>query len=580
MKELILLFGLIAAAGLFSCNSSPGVKADLVLTNGYIYTVDKDRTVARAVAIADGTIIYAGTDEGTKNYTGEKTQVVDLKGRMLLPAFTDSHNHPDWAVTMLFDVQLYKAESAEDCLEKISIFMAEHPDIEALRGFGWMDDIFGSHGPTKEILDGIVPNIPAFLISESGHEAWVNSKTLELAGITRDTPDPAGGSIVRDADGNPSGTLKEWSAMALVANAVPTYTAGQMQEGLRYYQEKAHSMGITTSYIAEVMEDNPGDLKALRDFEASGEMTIRFPAAVLINPISDPAEIEGIVKNLIELRDGEAGGNFEIIAAKLIMDGTLEGATAYMEKDYIYPPDTRGELLWVPDLYNEMCAAIDKAGMQIHVHSIGNAATRIALDGLSYARNKNGTRDARPILAHLQFVNSSDISRLAQLGAIAVPSPFWFVIDIFYQQAVAYIGKALADRQYPMLSFFNNGTVVASSSDFPVVPVPAPLIGIEVGVTRKVPAGSGDYIQPDYDHSLNPSEKVTVEQMIESYTINGAYASFLEKKTGSIEVGKKADLILLDKNILQIPPEEIHTASVLLTYFEGREVYRSDSYAE
>ncbi|PWH16937.1 MAG: amidohydrolase [Anaerolineae bacterium] len=551
-----------------------GEKANLVLLNGYIYTVDPARSIAEAVAIKGDTILYVGKNQGAQAFIGNDTQVIDLQGRMVLPAFVDSHAHATSGVSDIYEVSLYGIDSVEKYQQTIREFLAENPDLKALQGAGWINNVFGPQGPTTAMLDEIVPDIPAVLYSEDYHSVWVNSKALQLAGITRDTPDPQGGVIERDANGNPSGTLRE-TAADLVAEVIPPYTVEQYLEGLEYFQDFAHSLGITTVYVPSLPGGFGEALEALHEFDRSGKMSIRFPTAAGINP-EDPISKVDEIRGLIEK---EKGGNFEVIGAKIFMDGVLEGSTAYLEQPYSHLPGSRGELLWEPQKYNEVCAALDRAGIQIHVHSIGDASTRITLDGFAYARQQNGPRDARNLITHLQLVNPADIERMADLDVIAVPQPYWFVVDTYYTQAVEYIGKQRADRQYPMKSFFDKGIVVASASDYPVSWPPNPFYAIEIGVTRTVPQSLGDiYVDADFQTPLNPQERVTVEKMIASFTINGAYATFLENQIGSIEVGKKADLIVLSQNILQIPPSDIHRTTVLLTFFEGKEVYRSEDY--
>jgi predicted amidohydrolase YtcJ len=364
--------------------------------------------------------------------------------------------------------------------------------------------------------------------------------------------------------------------MDLVADVIPPYTVEQYKEGLVYFQDFAHSLGLTTVYIPGLPVGGEDDVKALQELEASGNMTTRFPTAIKIDP-QDGVEV---VDKLVQQIEAEDGGPFEIVAAKIFMDGVLEGGTAYLEEPYVYKPDN-GELLWDPPKYNEMCAALDKAGIQIHVHSIGDASTRITLDGFAYAREQNGPRDSRNMITHLQLVRPEDIQRFADLSVIAVPQPYWFVVDTYYTQAVEYVGQERADMQYPMKSFFDKGVKVASASDYPVSWPPNPMLAMEIGVTRTVPAGETDaYVEPDYETALTPEEDVTIEQMIESFTINGAYAIFKENEIGSLEVGKKADFVVLSQNLLEIDPKEIHNTTVLLTFFEGREVYRSEAYSE
>jgi len=555
--------------------AAPAVEpADLVLTNGVIYTVDKDRSVVEALAVRGGIIVYAGDNVGAQELVGAETKVVDLEGKFVLPGLMDSHAHATSGVSDLYEVPLYGIGSVEEYQQTIADFLAAAPDLAALQGAGWINSVFGPKGPTAAMLDEVAPEIPVVLYSEDYHSAWVNTKALEAAGVTKDTPDPAGGIIERDAEGNPLGTLRE-TAMDLVADVIPPYTVEQYVEGLVYFQDFAHSLGLTTVYIPSLPGGGEAGVDALHKLEASGGMTVRFPTALGVFPENDTT----IVNEIVQRREEEAGGAFEIAAAKIFMDGVLEGGTAYLEEPYSYQPGN-GELLWDPQKYNEMCAVLDKAGVQIHVHSIGDASTRITLDGFAYAREQNGPRDSRNMITHLQLVHPEDIDRFADLDVIAVPQPYWFVVDTYYTQAVEYVGQERADMQYPMKRFFDKGVKVASASDYPVSWPPDPMLAMELGVTRTVPSESEIYVDPDYETALTPEEDVTIEQMIESFTINGAYAIFKEDEIGSLEVGKKADFIVLSQNLLEIDPKEIHNTVVLLTYFEGQEVYRSEGYSE
>jgi predicted amidohydrolase YtcJ len=556
-----------------ACLAAPQ-PADLVLTDGFIYTVDVERTVAQAMAVTGDTIVYVGDDQGAQAYVGPNTTVIDLDGKLVLPGLIDSHAHATSGVSDIYEVFLYGIDSVEGYQQTIADFISYTPGLTALQGAGWINAVFGPNGPTAAMLDEVVADIPAVLYSEDYHSAWVNSKSLELAGITGETPDPAGGIIERDENGNPLGTLRE-TAMDLVAGVIPPYTNEQYIEGLAYFQDFAHSLGLTTVYIPSLPGGDENALQALHDFESSGQMTIRFPTAINVNPDDDVS----VVQDILALQEAEAGGNFWIQAVKIFMDGVLEGGTAYLEEPYLHQPGN-GEILWDPQHYNDICAALDEAGIQIHVHSIGDAATRITLDGFAYARQENGSRDARNMITHLQLVNPDDMARFADLGVIAVPQPYWFVVDTYYYQAVDYVGQERADRQYPMKSFFDLGVKVASASDYPVSWPPDPMLATEIGVTRTVPLDSEIYVEPDYLTPLVPAEGVTVEQMIESFTINGAYAIFMEDQIGSLEVGKKADFIVLSQNILQIDPREIHATVVLLTYFDGQEVFRHETFEE
>ena len=549
--------------------TSPDYTAELVLTNGVIYTVDPARRITQALAVNGNRIVFVGSSAEVEAWIGPQTRVIDLQGKMVLPGFVDSHCHVASGVCEIYEPILHGIHNIEGYQQAVRDFVAARPDLLGIQAGGWVNAVFGPHGPTKELLDAVVPGIPALLFSEDYHNAWANSKALEMAGITAQTPDPADGIIERDTAGNPSGTLRE-TAVDLAKKAIPAYTVAQIQEGLTYFQNKAHALGITTAYNPLVSMKDRTDLQALHEWEQSGSMRLRVPSAVEVEP-RDPIDV---LQELIQIRDREQGEYFQIVAAKIFMDGVLEGGTAYLEEPYLHVPGSRGILNWELQNFNRMCVALDRAGFQIHVHSIGDAATRVTLDGFAEARRQNGKRDSRHSITHIQLVHAADIERFAELGVVAVPQPYWFVVDANYDLACQYIGPECAARQYPMKSFFEKDIVVASASDYNVTLHPNPLLAIELGVTRTVPSDDSTFADPDFDTSLVPGERVSVEEMIASFTINGAYAAFLEAEVGSLEVGKKADFIVLDQNILSLEPTEIHHTRVLLTFFDGQEVYR------
>jgi predicted amidohydrolase YtcJ len=263
---------------------------------------------------------------------------------------------------------------------------------------------------------------------------------------------------------------------------------------------------------------------------------------------------------------------FQTPAAKIFVDGVVEGGTAYLLDPYAHKPEFCGEPIWGPEKLNQVCTVLDKVGLQIHLHVIGDAAARITLDALEQAQATNGKRDARHLVTHLQLVAPEDIPRFAQLGIIGLPQPFWFKIDDYYTElALPYLGKERADKQYPMQSFIDAGVVMASSSDFPVTIPFDPLIAIQTGITRSSTRDAAQGV-------LWVEERATLAAMIESYTLSGAYANFLEKETGSIEVGKQADLIILDRNLFEIPTDEISKVKVLMTLVAGQEVFRASNF--
>jgi len=536
--------------------------SDLVFVNGAIYTVDRNQPWAQAVVIKGSRIIFVGTTEGAKPHIGPETTLVDLAGKMILPGFIDAHTHASQAMDLVGNISLFSAESVEEYQQTITTFISGHPERDYYRGTGWSDTIFPNIGPRKEILDAIDPNKPIALVSYDCHSMWVNSVTLEKAGISSTTSDPVGGRIERDPEtGEPSGTLREL-AFKLVEDVIPDYTIEERKDALIAYQAMASQVGITT--VHDPMFD-PESTQVYRILAEDGKLKIRFRSAITLDPLKD---INQQISEIVEECAKPAHQNFMIQSAKIFVDGVVEGGTAYLLEPYAHKPDFRGEPLWDPELLKSACASLDKEGLQIHLHVIGDAATRITLDALEFARKLNGARDSRHLATHLHLVAPEDISRFVDLGVVGVPQPFWFKVDDYYSElALPYLGKVRADKQYPMKSFIDAGAIMASSSDFPVTIPFDPLIAIQRGVTRKGNEKSTNEV-------LWPEERATLDEMVASYTWNGAYANFIENDTGSIEVGKQADLVVLERNLFEIPVSEISRTKVLMTMVAGQETFR------
>jgi predicted amidohydrolase YtcJ len=477
---------------------------NLVLKNGSVYSVDRERNWAQAIAIAEGEIAFVGSNEGLEPFVTSDTVVIDLDGKMVLPGFVDAHAHPSWAMDYVGNINLYLLSSIEEYTQVIAEYADSHPSAEVLRGSGWDNRFFSSHGPDKATLDALVPDRPLSLMSYDGHSLWVNSATLERARITKDTPDPDGGLIERDpATGEPSGTLRE-TALQLVEKVLPDYTIAERKNALLAYQEMAVRAGVTLSHDA--MLEGPS-IAAFEELAKENLLKIRFRGSLLMEPDQG---IKEQVESMLGVRSRYTHPYFQVNAAKIFVDGVIEGGTAYLLEPYEHRPDFRGEPIWRPGILNQMSAALDKEGVQIHVHVIGDAAARITLDALAYAREMNGTRDSRHLVTHLQLVKPEDIPRFHELGVIGVPQPFWFKVDDYYRNlALPYLGKTRADSQYPMRSFIDSGVVMASASDFTVTIPFDPLIGIQTGITR-----SAVGLEPE--EVLWPEEKATLDEMIES----------------------------------------------------------------
>ena len=536
--------------------------ADLILTGAAVYTLDGARSWAECVAVRDGRVAYVGTAAGAADFRGPATRVVDLSGKMVLPSFHDAHVHPVSGGMDLALCNLADASTREKVLEVIRKYAASHPSAAWIEGGGWELPLFPGASPTRQELDAVVPDRPASLSAADGHSSWVNTRALQIAGITRATPDPPNGRIERDVDGNPSGTLRE-SAQRLVDRHIPDPSPEAYADGLRRGLAMANRLGIT-SFI----EANAGDriLAAYAGAERGGWLTARVVASLSVDTTKGPEQ----VGELSRKRAAFTHGRLRATAAKIFEDGVIESETAALLEPYLGTSGA-GTPRLDKEAFDRLATALDKEGFQIHVHAIGDRAVRLTLDALEAARKANGARDARPLIAHLQLIDPADIPRLRRVGAIADFQPFWaFADDYIEKLTIPKLGPERSRWIYPIASVAATGAVIAGGSDWSVSSM-NPLDAIEVAVTRRdLGVASGP--------AFIPEERLGLPEAIAAYTIAGAYAAFEEKETGSIEVGKAADLIVLDRNLFEVPPEKIHEAKVLWTLLEGREVWREPSF--
>jgi len=555
------------AAGTMTAPAGPPASpAELVLTGGAVYTVDAARSWADTVAVRGGRIAYVGTADGAKAWIGPSTRVVELGGRFVLPGFHDSHLHPISGGMRMLRCELSGATTAAEAVERVRAYAAAHPDRFWIVGRGWELPLFPAANPRKEALDTVISDRPVYLTSADGHSAWVNSRALALAGITAQTPDPPGGRIERDpATGEPSGTLRE-AAKPLVSRLLPETTQEERRAGLERAIELAHRAGLVGLFDATV---DAIELPIYRDLDREGKLQMHVGIGMYID---DEKAFAPQLAEIIALRKQDWGPHVHLTTAKLYVDGVIESGTAALLAPYLNRGGSRGELLWDEARLREAAIALDREGFQIHVHAIGDRAIRVTLDAIEAARSANGPRDRRPTLAHIELFDPADVPRFRSLGAIASFQPLWAWADPYIRDLTEpYLGPERSRWLYPIGSVAATGAVIAGGSDWSVSSM-VPLEGIEVAVTRRGPdEGPGPAWLPD--------ERASLATMLAAYTIGSAYAAFDERESGSLEVGKSADLIVLDRNLFAIPPHEISEAEVLLTLFEGREVYHDPAIA-
>jgi hypothetical protein len=545
----------------------PGPKADLVLRGGAVYTMDRVRSWAEAVAVRGERIVYVGPDRGVQAHVGPKTRVVDLAGRMVLPGFQDAHIHPvSGGVSYHITCPLYDLEGKDAYVRAITEYAAKHPEAAWIRGDGWSLAAFAPTGiPDKRLLDAAVPDRPVYFESSDGHSGWVNSKALALAGITRQTPDPPGGRIDRDPKtGEALGGLQD-SAMELVASKIPPFTEKDRQDGLRYALKMLNGYGITSFQDASVKlggSDSYSSIDTYRTLDDRGELTARVVASLWWERDRGEEQIPAF----LAARAKYTHNHLKATTIKIMQDGVMEVQTALLLKPYVGKPGAYGLRMVEPEALKRAVTHLDKDGFQVHFHAIGDGAIRECLDAVEAARRANGTRDSRHHISHLELFDPADIPRFRALGVVANFQPLWaYADDYITELTVPFLEPERARWLYPIGSLLRSGAVLAFGSDWSVSSA-NPLEEIEVAVTRM--GWQGQTKEP-----FIPEERIDLRDALAAFTIGSAYVNFQDGTTGSIETGKLADIVVLDRNLFAIPPEQISEAKVLLTLLGGRPVH-------
>ncbi|GAA1767477.1 amidohydrolase [Agromyces humatus] len=545
--------------------------ADLVFTGGPVFTANAVRSRASAVAVTGGRIVAVGSDDDVRELIGSRTEVVDLAGRMLLPGFQDAHVHPVWGGLDLMRCDLAQLGTEPEYLARIGEYAVEHSDDEWVLGGGWQMSAFPGGTPTAAALDRVVPDRPAFLPNRDGHGAWVNSAALRLAGIDRNTPDPADGRIERDDDGNPTGTLHE-GAMSLVNRHLPETSLETLTEALLLGQEYLHSHGVTAWQDAivgsygDAGDPGPAYLAAA----AAGTLTARVVGALWWDRTAGLEQID----SLVERRERYRGGRFAATSIKIMQDGVAENFTASMLEPYCdghgHFTDNSGISFVPPEILNEAAPRLDALGFQLHFHAIGDRAVRECLDAVQHAIAANGRNDLRHHVAHIQVVHPEDIPRFRELGVVANMQSLWAALEPqMVDLTLPFLGSPRDAWQYPFGDLSRSGAVLAAGSDWSVS-TPDPLAAIHVAVNRRAAPG---HEEGEFDAFL-PEQAIDLATSLTAYTAGSAFVNHLDD-TGTITEGKLADLVVLDRDPFAGPASEIGATRVLQTFVEGDRVYAS-----
>lgn len=568
--------------------------ADMIVFNGKVFSVSEDDTVigGSAVVICDSVIkTVCETDEEAMRYAGDETELIDCQGNTILPGLCDDHAHPSWAASFYIGCSLFEAmsspeDTSDDAIEKyrerLRPYIAANPDYKLYRGIGWNRAYFSGtckdpRWPTRHDLDQVCRDKPVILESYCQHALWANTKAIEMAGITADTPDPETGEIQREEDGYPSGIFMEFEPMALLKEGIASYdfTVEQYKQALlRYQREDANYFGVT---LVDDCYCTENAIKAYKELAEEGRLTVRFRGVYKLEEAAS-ADVERIKRRAGQ---DDVGDLYRINTIKIFIEGEMAMLEPYEEdavREMGYPSGYCGETFWPDDVIYPVIRECADTGMQIHIHAMGDKAVRQAVRGLAAAQQATG-KCSRNVVAHLMAVSDEDIAIMAENGIMCSCQPRWMVYETDAEDFYSTLfGRKRALEFWPNKRLSDAGCVVAYGTDFPVSPPPNPYQEMQCAMTRSV-FEEDVYQYPKYKGKVYGPEDdlrrdcVSLESAVKSLTYNGAWQNFLEDVTGTIEEGKSAELVILDRDITAIPVEQIHKIKVRKTIFKGKVVY-------
>ena len=561
LAHLIAAIG-IAASG---CQSRPatGPGADHVFVNARVYTLDEDQPWASAVAVVGERISYVGDESGARALIGSGTAIHDLGGRLFLPGFIDTHAHPMMAAGSREQLKLDPQATEAELLAAVARYARKRRDVPLIQGFGFGAAQFGPEGPDKRALDRAVSDRPVILVDEGGHSAWANSKALEILEIDRYAADPIPGShyYKRDAAGDPTGWMLESQTFMPALAKLGGFQKQDAVDGADDLFRLWSSLGVTTVYDAGMTAFEMTALEAAAQLDAEGRLPFRYVASHMIQ---NPAQLSSAIETFRTLERRYRGRRLRMGGIKLHNDGTIQAHTAGLLTPYTDDPGNRGGVLVEGDALRDFVVAVDAAGIDLHIHAIGDRTVREALDAVETARVANGSTETRITLCHLELIHDEDLPRFAELGVVAQTTPIWHGPN--GPDSLRALGPGRFESLFRFARLTRDGVRVTFGSDFPAsgtIQGISPVFNIEVGHTRQAAGEPDSPIQGDI------GERLDLETMVRGYTLDAAYQLHLEHEVGSIEVGKRADLIVLSRNLFEIDQYKIHTTKVLLTMVNG-----------
>ena len=564
---------LCAATLLTACSPQALPAADLVLRGGFVYTVDSEQPTAEAIAVSGSEIVYVGSTAGVESYIGMDSYVVELDGRMVMPGIVDAHVHPiGGSLKNLYQCNFPFSADPAEIQETVARCVAGQPDAEWIIGGQWDSGFFERFDlpSPRKWIDEVSGDVAVYLVDDSGHNGWANSRAMEIAGVTAETPDPEGGSLGREADGAPNGLMIE-TAQALIRDHIPPYSEAQYVAAARYFSEYANAFGITAAKAAAIREADMGGFLAA---DRSGSLNVHIATSIRTpyGRRAEPLDYDDIDR----IRDQYASRHIHTEFVKIFLDGVPTPArTAAMLSPYVadavHGDDFDGGPVHVglETLTNDLIE-LDKRGYTVKIHTAGDRSVRIALDAIEATRQATGNRYHRHELAHAGYVDAVDLPRFAKLNAVADFCPILWHPSPIIDAVISAVGEERGRRYWPTRDLLDSGAPMLAGSDWPsAVPDANPWPGIEAFVTRQDPRGGAD-------GALWPEQAVTLEEAIDIYTRQGALAMRMGDRIGSLEPGKLADFIVLERNLFEIPVNEVADTRVLQTWFEGKLVYEAD----